>query len=74
MDSPNTEYTMKLTVAQWDLIVLSLGHVFDRATTNNVSQPRPIDTFACRMLRRRLNEVMTEIQSVVPDAGSGNVE
>lgn len=68
---PNEKYTVELSVAQWDLVVLGLGYVFDRAQdpgqTNTV---QVIDKFARKVLRRRVNEVVTLVQSIVPDAGS----
>jgi hypothetical protein len=71
--APNTEYSVSLSVAQWDLVVLTLGFAYERAHPNGLVHNDPVQRLAERFLRRRLNEVIAEIQSTVPDAGS-NIE
>ena len=69
------KYVVALTDAQWDLVVLALGYVSERAAPPSRSDSiLTIDHFCRRVLRRRINEVMAEIQSTVPDAGSGELD
>lgn len=68
MDDPNVSYTVALPVWQWDLIVLCMGYTAERADTNGTSL-EPINRFARRILRRRIEDTITEIQSIVPGAG-----
>lgn len=68
MEDPNVKYTLELAAWQWDLIVLCMGYTAERADTNGVSLD-PINRFARRILRRRIDDTITEIQSVVPGAG-----
>lgn len=68
-------YTMSMDERQWDLVVLALGYVLARAF--DPSKPndfQPIDLFGRRMLRRRLNEIIMEIQSNVPSAGGESTD
>lgn len=69
-NDPNAEYTMKLSLVQWDMVVLALGFTFERTQDTPAFSLAPIDRLGRKVLRRRINEVLTEIQSVVPASGT----
>jgi hypothetical protein len=74
-ENPATIYSVALTVQQWDLVVLALGYVRARACPpGENSSLNVIDIFARRVVRRRIKECLREIESTVPDAGSGTLD
>lgn len=68
MKSPDT-YVVEMTAEQWQFVVHALEYVHQRARVPaKPTQLGPIDLFSRATVRRRVSEVVTEIQSNVPSA------